>query len=168
MPNDPQQVQEWFITSTRGITIGRELTGGPMGDHYGIVCAEDGRDRTQFVLGGGKVQPDFDGTSAERLVWPGVDRELVRGAMIAENDEELRIPFTQNWDPKMARDHERWGNRYFLFGIRAITDQTTDPETHAVTTTVKKERTSGSATSKASMAKRDRDKSCWQASYFGS
>ena len=135
-PGNPDG-EEWLITSTRGITIGREISGGKMGDRYGIVCAEDGRDRTQFVLGGGKVQPDFDGTSAERI-WPGEDCELVRGAMVSENDEELRLPFTSNWNLGMARDHQLWGNRYFLFGVRGITEQITDPETKVSEKVLKK------------------------------
>ncbi|MEK7118637.1 MAG: hypothetical protein AAB869_03420 [Patescibacteria group bacterium] len=140
VPYDPMSAREWFITSTRCITVGRELSGGPMGDRHGVVCAvnDDGERRSQFVLGGGKVQPDFDGTSADRL-WPGEDCEFVRGAMVSENDEELRVPFASNWDPQRARDHKMWGARYFLFGVRAITDRIIDPATGVFTTLIKEE-----------------------------
>lgn len=127
VPGNPQG-EEWAISSVRGVTIGHELPGGPMGNRYGIICAKDARNRSQFVLGGGKVQPDFDGTSADRLM-EGEDREFARGAMVSENDEELRVPFTPKWDLEKARDHQLWGNRYFLFGLRPITEPVTDPAT---------------------------------------
>ncbi|HEY9585426.1 MAG TPA: hypothetical protein VJJ02_02450 [Candidatus Paceibacterota bacterium] len=130
VPLDTRQVEEWFITSTRAITIARELPGGNMVDRYGIVCAEDDRGRSQFVLGGGKVQPDFDGTSADRLLH-GEDRELVRGAVVAENREELNITFS-------AEDRGSYKS-YFMFGIRGITDRITDPATGRFETVLKKE-----------------------------
>lgn len=122
--------ETFFATSVRGITVGREIPGGDLGDRYGIVCAGDARNKAEFVIGGGKVQPDFDGTSEDRLA--GEDRELVRGAMVAENDEELRFPFTRGWDPLNARDHKLWGDRYFLCGVRLITEDIRDPETKVV------------------------------------
>src|SRR3989344_3107047 len=130
VPFDERQTEAGFITSTRAITGGRELAGGDMGDGYGIVCAEDDRGRSQFVLGGGKVQPDFDGTSADRLRH-GEDRELVRGAVVAENREELNITFS-------PEDSGSYAN-YFLFGVRGITDRITDPATGRFETVLKKE-----------------------------
>lgn len=130
VPSDSRYSEEWFITSTRAITIGRELPGGNMGDRYGIVCAEDDRGRSQFVIGGGKVQPDFDGTSGIRLAH-GEDRELVRGAIVAENLEELDVRFA-------PKDPDAYKN-YFMFGVRGITDRVTDPASQRFETSLKKE-----------------------------
>ena len=165
VPYDTRYAEEFFITSTRVITIGRELPGGAMGERYGIVCGKDDRGRSQFVLGGGKVQPDFDTGNADRLIdrkedvdkdgredcdcdsEPGYlsgrnlvgkrrdgkfeeDRELVRGAIIAENREELNIVFA-------SKDRYAYNN-FFLFGVRAITDKNTDPETQITETVQKK------------------------------
>ncbi|OGZ06148.1 MAG: hypothetical protein A2942_04800 [Candidatus Lloydbacteria bacterium RIFCSPLOWO2_01_FULL_50_20] len=130
VPSDPLYAEEWFITSTRAITIGRELPGGNMGERYGIVCAEDDRGRSQFVLGGGKVQPDYDGTSDDRLR-QGEDRELVRGAVVAENREELHVVF--------APEDRGAYNHYFLFGVRGITDRVLNAQTGRTETSLKKE-----------------------------
>jgi len=127
VPGNPQG-EEWAISSVRGVLVGRELPGGPMGERFGIVCGKDARRKSQYVNGGGKVQPDWDGTSADRLM-DGEDREFARGAMVSESDEELRCPFTPNWNPEKARDHTLWGNRYFLCGLRPITEKVTDVAT---------------------------------------
>jgi hypothetical protein len=136
-------LKEYFITSARVTTIGREMRGGSMGDRFGVVCAVDTRrlakseqqimvgndDYLPRTLGGGKVQPDYDGTSNTRL-WPGEDCELVRGAAVSENYEELEVPFLEkeSWIHANGRDHELWGNRYFLYGIRLITETIKSPD----------------------------------------
>jgi hypothetical protein len=125
VPNDTRQAQEFFVSSTRGITLGREISGGPMGNRWGIVCAEDDRGRNQFVVGGGKRQPDWDTEASDRLL-PGEDRELVRGAMVAENREELRIHFGFSCPDGLTSPEYRddmMHERYFLFGLRVITEK---------------------------------------------
>lgn len=130
IPNDTQNAEELLITSTRAITIGRELPGGKMSDCYGIVCAEDDRGRSQFVLGGGKVQPDFDTSIADRLL-DGEDREIVRGGVVAENREELKVVFAER-DPDAYK-------HYYLFGVRRITESVLDTATGRNETVLKKE-----------------------------
>jgi hypothetical protein len=90
-----------------------------MGERYGVVCGEndDGEGRSQFVLGGGKVQPDFDGTSADRLAH-GEDRELVWGGVVAEVREELGVVFAE-------KDTDAYRS-YLIFGVRGITERGAD------------------------------------------
>ena len=101
---------EYCVTSTRIVLIGRELPGGPLGEHYGIVCAEDLRSNTVAnTFGGGRLEPyanefrEEGDTSAE---------ESVLECLLREVDEELGL--------SLATDEVT------LIGLRTITEDRSD------------------------------------------
>lgn len=93
----------YVVSSTRAITIGRELPTDPIG----IICAKDARGKSQYVLGGGKVQPDFD--TGEKIRVEKGHMEHVRHCVFNEIHEELDLVVRSD--------------QYFLVALRLIWDK---------------------------------------------
>ena len=53
------RVYPYLSTSTRIVGIGHEVSGD-----WGFICAIDGRGKTQYVLGGGTVIPNYKASDA--------------------------------------------------------------------------------------------------------
>lgn len=105
---------EYCATSVRITIIGREKAGGPLGDKYGIVCAENDRKKTLYTLAGGRVEPSVNlnregEEPAEESVLECLKREVL---------EELRI----NIDPTDSIEKGGIPEGLLLTGVRIITE----------------------------------------------
>lgn len=96
-----------IATSARVVTIAHEIDGGELGTQYGIAVAKDGRERTEFVMGGGQVAPDIRDDPPE----DDLAAESIRECAVREVLEELKI--------------EHGESDLLLFGVRTITEEGT-------------------------------------------
>lgn len=116
---DPNGVSTVYCaTSVRITIIGREKSSGPLGEHYGIVCAENDRKRTRFTLAGGRVEPSVNlnrvgEEEAEESVLACLKREVL---------EELNI----NIDPEDVIERGGMPDGLVLTGLRIITETDSD------------------------------------------
>ncbi len=97
---------QYVVSSTRAVIIGAEKTSS--GIRAGYICAGDDRQKAAFALGGGKVQPDYDGASSDRIGQNG-QNESVRNCVMNEIREELDITLSPE--------------NFFLYGLRPITER---------------------------------------------
>ncbi len=100
---------QYVVSSTRAVIIGHEKTS--TGNSTGFICAGDDRQKATYVLGGGKVQPDYDGASSDRIGEHG-QNESVRNCVMNEIREELDITLTPP--------------NFFLYGLRPITERSAE------------------------------------------
>ncbi len=98
----------YLATSTRVMLIGREISGGPLGEDAGIVCGEDIRSdsKSRNTLGGGRLEAFLDEFRT------GEDKpaeESVMDCLIREVEAELGLVLKQE--------------RVMLVGVRTITEK---------------------------------------------
>ncbi len=104
------QSTEYCVTSTRITLVGRELPGGPLGEDYGVVCAEDLRSSFfDNTLGGGRVEPFNADYRTER---DDDAEESVIDCLLRETNEELGIKLKPE--------------EVILVGLRMITEERSD------------------------------------------
>lgn len=101
---------EYCATSTRIVLIGREISGGPLKENYGVVCGEDLRSSTfANTLGGGRLEPY---AADYRAQGDTTAEESVIECLLREVDEELGIQLKED--------------EVTLIGLRTITEDRSD------------------------------------------
>ncbi len=86
--NGDSVLGEYCITSTRITLIGREVPGGPLGEKYGIVCAENTKGNSCYTLAGGRLEPSVN---ENRLEETTPAEETVLDCLVREVEEELKL-----------------------------------------------------------------------------
>lgn len=107
--------EDCCATSVRIVIVGRETAGGPLGERYGIVCAENDRKRTRYTLGGGRVEPSVN----LNRVGEEDPEESVLQCLRREVIEELDIDI----DPLGATDQGETPDGLLLIGLRGVTEE---------------------------------------------
>lgn len=115
--NPDGSYEDCCATSVRIVIVGRETPGGPLGERYGIVCAENDRKRTRYTLGGGRVEPSVNllrvgNEPSEESVLQCLRREVI---------EELDIDI----DPNRITDKGETPDGLILIGLRYVTEEDT-------------------------------------------
>ena len=110
--------QEVVVTSTRITLIGQEITGGPLGDDYGIVCGDDIRNsRVSYTLGGGRMEPfalDYrveGDEDAEESVMDCLLREVGAELGLAPNPNEVILVGVREITETNSRELKRIDGR---------------------------------------------------------
>lgn len=111
--------EDCCATSVRIVIVGREKPGGPLGERYGIVCAENDRKRTKYTLGGGRVEPSVN---LNRTSEDMPSEESVLQCLRREVIEELEIDI----DPRGVTDNGSTPDGLLLIGLRYVTEEEGD------------------------------------------